>query len=309
MQPIMCSIPSYLKPGDTIGITCPAGSVSMTDIEDMIKQLADWGFRVIVGKTIGTSHFKFSATDADRLEDVQQMLDDDSIHAILFGRGGYGSIRILDQIDFTRFIEKPKWLLGYSDITCFHSHIHSLYHIATIHGHMCGGYRSSDYHFPSTQSIYNVLLGHPIQYKIDAHPMNRLGESHGILVGGNLALLSDLIGTPSDIETEGKILFIEDIAEYKYNLDRMLWQLLRAEKLSHLKGLLIGGFTDTLDNEVPFGMTEYDIVWEKIKDFGYPVCFNFPAGHQARNMALKCGVHYQLKVSTEGVDLNEIELS
>ena len=309
MQPIMCSIPSYLKPGDTIGITCPAGSVSMSDIEDMIKQLADWGFRVIVGKTIGTSYFKFSGTDADRLDDVQQMLDDDSIHAILFGRGGYGSIRIMDQIDFTQFIEKPKWLLGYSDITCFHSHIHSLFHIATIHGHMCGGYRALDYNFSSTQSIYDVLLGNPIRYKIEPHEMNRSGESSGLLVGGNLALLSDLIGTPSDIETDGKILFIEDIAEYKYNLDRMLWQLLRADKLSHLKGLLIGGFTDTMDNEVPFGMTEYEIVWEKIKEFDYPVCFNFPVGHQARNMALKCGVNYQLIVSNEGIELNEIALS
>jgi muramoyltetrapeptide carboxypeptidase len=166
-----------------------------------------------------------------------------------------------------------------------------------------------DYNFSSTQSIYDVLLGNPIRYKIESHEMNRSGESSGLLVGGNLALLSDLIGTPSDIETDGKILFIEDIAEYKYNLDRMLWQLLRADKLSHLKGLLIGGFTDTMDNEVPFGMTEYEIVWEKIKEFDYPVCFNFPVGHQARNMALKCGVNYQLIVNNEGVELNEIALS
>jgi muramoyltetrapeptide carboxypeptidase len=302
----MYRIPPYLKPGDTIGITCPAGAVSLPDIEDMIKQLVDWGFRVIVGQTVGTSYFKFSATDQERISDLQQMLDDDSIHAILFGRGGYGAVRIIDQLDFTHFVKHPKWLLGYSDITCFHSHIHTQFQIATIHAHMCGGYRLADYDFDSTWSIFNVLMGKKITYQIELHRMNRIGEASGILIGGNLALLSDLIGTPSDIETDGKILFIEDIGEYKYNIDRMMWQLYRAGKLSHLSGLLIGGFTDSLDNETPFGMSEYDIVWEKIKEFDYPVCFDFPVGHQARNLALKCGVEYQLNVSNEGVEMNEI---
>jgi muramoyltetrapeptide carboxypeptidase len=302
----MYRIPPYLKPGDTIGITCPAGAVSLPDIEDMIKQLVDWGFRVIVGQTVGTSYFKFSATDQERISDLQQMLDDDSIHAILFGRGGYGAVRIIDQLDFTHFVKHPKWLLGYSDITCFHSHIHTQFQIATIHAHMCGGYRLADYDFDSTWSIFNVLMGKKITYQIELHRMNRIGEASGILIGGNLALLSDLIGTPSDIETDGKILFIEDIGEYKYNIDRMMWQLYRAGKLSHLSGLLIGGFTDSLDNETPFGMSEYDIVWEKIKEFDYPVCFDFPVGHQARNLALKCGVEYKLKVNNEGVEMNEI---
>jgi muramoyltetrapeptide carboxypeptidase len=302
----MYRIPPYLKPGDTIGITCPAGAVSLPDIEDMIKQLVDWGFRVIVGQTVGTSYFKFSATDQERISDLQQMLDDDSIHAILFGRGGYGAVRIIDQLDFTHFVKHPKWLLGYSDITCFHSHIHTQFQIATIHAHMCGGYRPADYDFDSTWSIFNVLMGKKITYQIELHRMNRMGEASGILIGGNLALLSDLIGTPSDIDTDGKILFIEDIGEYKYNIDRMMWQLYRAGKLSHLSGLLIGGFTDSLDNETPFGMSEYDIVWEKIKEFDYPVCFDFPVGHQARNLALKCGVEYKLKVNNEGVEMNEI---
>jgi muramoyltetrapeptide carboxypeptidase len=255
---------------------------------------------------VGTSYFKFSATDQERISDLQQMLDDDSIHAILFGRGGYGAVRIIDQLDFTHFVKHPKWLLGYSDITCFHSHIHTQFQIATIHAHMCGGYRLADYDFDSTWSIFNVLMGKKITYQIELHRMNRIGEASGILIGGNLALLSDLIGTPSDIETDGKILFIEDIGEYKYNIDRMMWQLYRAGKLSHLSGLLIGGFTDSLDNETPFGMSEYDIVWEKIKEFDYPVCFDFPVGHQARNLALKCGVEYQLNVSNEGVEMNEI---
>lgn len=302
----MYRIPPYLKPGDTVGITCPAGAVSMPDIEDMIKQLADWGFRVIIGQTVGTSYFKFSATDQERLSDLQQMLDDDSIQAILFGRGGYGAVRIIDQLDFSRFSKHPKWLLGYSDITCFHSHLHTQFHIASIHAHMCGGYRPADYHFDSTLSIFNVLLGQKITYHIEPHRMNRVGETSGILVGGNLALLSDLIGTPSDIDTDGKILFIEDIGEYKYNIDRMMWQLYRAGKLSRLSGLLVGGFTDSLDNETPFGMSEYDIVWEKIKEFDYPVCFDFPVGHQARNMALKCGVEFKLNVKETGVEIEEV---
>ena len=136
--------------------------------------------------------------------------------------------------------------------------------------------------------------------------MNRVGVAKGELVGGNLALLSDLVGTDSDIHTQGKILFIEDIGEYKYNIDRMLWQLLRAGKLSHLAGLIVGGFTDTQDNPVPFGMTEYEIVWEKIKDFSFPVCFDFPVGHQARNMALKVGMQYQLAIENNQVVLEEI---
>jgi muramoyltetrapeptide carboxypeptidase len=299
-------IPPYLQKGSTIGITCPAGAVNSEEMQPMFAQLEAWGFNLKIGKTIGTSFNKFSATDADRLADLQSMLDDDAIEAVFFGRGGYGVVRILDQIDFTQFKQKPKWLLGYSDITAFHSHLNNQMKISSIHAHMGGGYKPNDFDALSTQSIFDVITGKPIHYVIPAHAMNRVGVAKGELVGGNLALLSDLVGTDSDIHTQGKILFIEDIGEYKYNIDRMLWQLLRAGKLSQLAGLIVGGFTDTQDNPVPFGMTEYEIVWEKINDFSYPVCFDFPVGHQARNMALKVGMQYQLAVENNQVVLEEI---
>ena len=299
-------IPPYLQKGSTIGITCPAGAVNSEEMQPMFAQLEAWGFNLKIGNTIGTSFNKFSATDADRLADLQSMLDDDAIEAVFFGRGGYGVVRILDQIDFTQFKQKPKWLLGYSDITAFHSHLNNQMKISSIHAHMGGGYKPNDFDALSTQSIFDVITGKPIHYVIPAHAMNRVGVAKGELIGGNLALLSDLVGTDSDIHTQGKILFIEDIGEYKYNIDRMLWQLLRAGKLSQLAGLIVGGFTDTQDNPVPFGMTEYEIVWEKVKDFSFPVCFDFPVGHQARNMALKVGMQYQLAIENNQVVLEEI---
>lgn len=298
-------IPPYLIPGARIGITCPAGAVAMEDMKYMFNQLSDWGFSYVLGSTIGSSYFKYSATDDERLADLQRMLDDDSIDAILFGRGGYGSVRIIDQLDFSKFIQKPKWLLGFSDITCIHSHIHTNYGIATIHAHMSGGYKPKEFNFESTKSILDVLTAKPIQYQIIPHGMNRLGDADGMLIGGNLTLLADLIGTPSDVDTKGKVLCIEDISEYKYKLDRMLWQMKRSGKLDHLAGLLVGGFTDTLDNEIPFGMTEYEMVWEKVKDYDYPVCFDFPIGHQPRNLALKLGIPYHLHVGKHWVELKE----
>jgi len=298
-------IPAYLKAGDIIGITCPAGSVQMDDMQYMIQQLEAWGFVLKLGTTVGTHFNKFSATDDERRQDLQNMLDDESIKAILFGRGGYGAVRIIDGIDFSIFISNPKWLLGYSDITCFHVHINRQFHISTIHAHMNGGYLLSSIDLFSTQSIYDTLTGKPIDYSVPSHTSNRVGECTAELIGGNLALISDLIGTPSEIDTDGKILFIEDIGEYKYNIDRMMWQLLRVGKLSKLKGLIVGGFTNTNDDEIPFGMTEVDIIQEKVKDFTYPVCYDFPVGHQAQNWALKLGVAYTFTVQANKVTLIE----
>ncbi len=298
-------IPAYLKAGDIIGITCPAGSVQMDDMQYMIQQLEAWGFVVKLGTTVGTHFNKFSATDDERRQDLQNMLDDDSIQAILFGRGGYGAVRIIDGIDFSTFNSNPKWLLGYSDITCFHLHINRQFQISTIHAHMNGGYLPSSNDLFSTQSIYDTLTGKPIDYSIPSHTSNRVGECTAELIGGNLALISDLIGTPSEIDTDGKILCIEDIGEYKYNIDRMMWQLLRAGKLSKLKGLIVGGFTNSNDDEIPFGMTEVDIIQEKLKDFTYPVCYDFPVGHQERNWALKLGVNYSFSVQANEVTLIE----
>jgi muramoyltetrapeptide carboxypeptidase len=256
----MTKIPPYLKKGDTIGITCPAGAVNLAEMEFMFTQLREWGFELKIGKTVGTSYYKFSATDEERTADLQNMLDDQNVKAILFGRGGYGVVRIIDKLDFSTFVKHPKWLLGYSDITCLHSHIHTNFGIATIHGHMQGGYKPAEKDEFSTKSIIEVLIGNYIDYQLINSKINKFGIAKGKLVGGNLALISDLIGTPSDIDTTAKILFIEDVAEYKYNIDRMMWQLLRAGKLENLAGLIIGGFTDTQDNEIPFGMSVEEII-------------------------------------------------
>lgn len=290
------AIPPYLSPGDLVAITCPAGAVQTSDINVMAQYLEAKGFRVQIGATIGTSYFKFSAPDAARAHDLQQFLDNPDVKAIFFGRGGYGVVRILDQLDFTAFVQHPKWLIGYSDITAMLGHIQSVYGIAGLHAHMQGGYQTNTFHGLSTDSIFDALYGYGQTYVGTSHAMNRVGEAKGIVTGGNLALLSDLVGTPSDIDTTNKLLFIEDISEYKYNIDRMLWQLKRAGKLARLKGLLVGGFTDTQDNEIPFGMEVYDMVAEKVAEYNYPVVYGFPVGHQAENYALICGGAYQLQV-------------
>lgn len=290
------AIPPYLKTGDTVAITCPAGAVQAAEITVMAQYLEAQGFHVLVGATVGTAYYKFSASDAVRTADLQQYLDNPKVKAIFFGRGGYGVVRILDQLDFTTFAQHPKWLIGYSDITAILGHIQSVYGIAGLHAHMQGGYQSNAFHELSTDSIFDALKGYGQTYMGVSHAMNRVGAADGQITGGNLALLSDLMGTPSDINTEGKILFIEDIGEYKYNIDRMLWQLKRAGKLASLKGLLVGGFTDTQDNPIPFGMDVYDMVAEKVAAYNYPVVYGFPVGHQAENYALVCGGAYQLHV-------------
>lgn len=298
-------IPPSIKPGAKVGITCPAGAVNMNDMKYMFNQLQDWGFTYELGSTVGSSYYKFSATDEERLYDLQRMLDDESIEAIFFGRGGYGVVRIIDRIDFAAFLQKPKWLIGYSDITCLHSHVNTNLHVATLHAHMSGGYKPEERDNDSTQSIFQAITGIPQRYCFPPHNMNRIGEAEGMLTGGNLALLSDLIGTNSDIETDNKILFIEDIGEYRYSIDRMMWQLKKSGKLEKLAGLLVGSFSGTLDNEIPFGMSDYQLIWEKVKEYDYPVFFDFPVGHQPRNVALKCGAPYKLKIEKHVVELYE----
>jgi muramoyltetrapeptide carboxypeptidase len=297
--------PPYLKTGDKVGICCPSGALSLETIKPMITNLEFWGFEVVIGKTVGTAHHKFADTDSKRLKDFQDMLDDDSIKAILFGRGGYGFVRIIDYVNFKKFAKNPKWLLGYSDITVLHNHLHTNYGIPTIHGHMSGGYLPKDFDNDSTMSIYHALTGKPINIEIATKNENEINTGSGILIGGNLAVMSDLIGTPSDINTDGKILLIEDIGEYKHSVDRMLWQFMRCGKLDKLAGLIVGSFTDAPAEEIDFGMNEFQMVWEKVQQFTYPVCFGFPVGHQARNMALKLGVSYTLTSNLHSIVLKE----
>ena len=302
----MIKIPPYLQKGDTIGLLCPAGYMSLDKVQTCVNTLQDWGYKTILGKTIGSdSENYFSGTDEQRLAEFQEMLDDDSIQAILCARGGYGMGRIIEKINFKRFKKQPKWIIGYSDITILHSHLYSNYRISSMHAPMAAAFNDEGFKNEYVGSLRLALEGKKARYSATPHDYNRKGEGIGELVGGNLALLAHAVGTSSDIKTKGRILFIEDIGEYLYNVDRMFYQLKRSGKLDRLAGLVIGRFTDMKDTDRPFGMPVYDIIWELIKEYDYPVCFEFPVSHSNENYALKVGVEYKLKVSKNKVMLEE----
>ncbi|MEP7142073.1 MAG: LD-carboxypeptidase [Ferruginibacter sp.] len=303
----MIKIPPYLKKGDTIGITCPAGYMAKEKAQTCIDTLQQWGFEVMVGKTLGSSSINyFSGTDEERLNELQAMLDDDSIKAILCGRGGYGVGRIIDQLDFTRFKKKPKWIIGYSDITILHAHIYSNYKIASIHSPMAAAFNNGEYRNEYILSLHKAIIGNKANYKCAAHPFNKQGTASGELIGGNLSLLTHIIGTASDIKTKNKILFIEDIGELIYSSDRMLYQMKRSGKLDGLAALIIGGFTDVGDTDRPFGKTIDEVIYDVVKEFDYPVCFNFPVSHGKENYALKVGVQYALTIEKKKARLTEL---
>lgn len=304
-------IPPYLKEGDIIGITCPSGYITREEIQPAVSKLEEWGFKIRIGKTVGERDFTFGGSDELRIKDLQQMLDDRDINAILFGRGGYGAVRIIDKIDFKTFKKHPKWMIGFSDATVFHSHIHRNFGIASIHSKMCNSFpndwsMAEPSQIESINSIRKCLTGERMEYIAVANEKNKPGTGEGTLIGGNLSILQNLAGTDSDIQTKNKILFVEDTGEYLYNIDRMFWNLKRSGKLDKLNGLIIGGFkTKPDDAGEEFGRTVYDIVTEVVKEFSYPVCFDFPVGHQKNNYALKCGVKHQLTVTSNQVKLEE----
>lgn len=229
-------IPPYLKKGDTIGIACPSGHISLEECLPAINKMKGWGFEVRVGNTVGIKDFTFAGTDDERTRDLQKMLDDDSIKAIMLGRGGYGAIRIIDKIDFSSFEKKPKWIIGFSDATVFHAHINHNYGIATIHSKMCNSFpedfsNAEPAQIDSIESIRQCLTGEKMKYIQIPNEYNLYGEGTGDLVGGNLSIIENLAGSISDLRTEGKILFIEDVGEYLYKIDSMLWNLKRSKKL------------------------------------------------------------------------------
>jgi len=303
----MIKIPPYLKKGDTIGITCPAGYMAKERAQTCIDTLQSWGYEVMVGKTLGSkSKNYFSGNDEQRLNELQAMLDDDSINAILCGRGGYGVSRIIDQLDFTKFKKKPKWIIGFSDITVLHCHLNRQLKIASMHAPMAGAFNDGGNKSVLIKSLQDALIGKQNNYIVRTNKFNKTGKAKGELIGGNLALLVNMIGTKSDIHTKNKILFIEDIGEYIYSVDRMMYQLKRSGKLDNLAGLIIGGFTDMKDTERPFGKTVYAAINDILSEYNYPICFDFPVSHGKKNVALKVGIDYQLKVESKKVVLSEI---
>ena len=305
-------IPPYLKKGDCIGITSPAGYISLEEIQPAILKLKEWGFEIKIGTTIGKKEFTFGGSDEERLADFQHMLDDKNIKALMCARGGYGIVRIIDKIDFKHFISKPKWIIGFSDVTILHSHINRNIGIATIHSKMCNSFPADwqdaeQIQKDTIESIRQCLTGERMNYNFQPNPKNKTGTVNGTLIGGNLKTLETLAGTKSDILTKNKILFVEDTGEYLYSIDRMFWNLKRTGKLDFLKGLIIGGFKIKKDDEgLEFGKTIEEIVLEKVTEYNYPVCFDFPVGHQKNNVALKCGIMHKLAVQTTNCFLNEI---
>ncbi len=301
----MIKIPPYLKKGDTIGITCPAGYMAAEKAQACIKTLQSWGFGVMVGKTLGSkSKNYFSGTDEERMNEMQAMLDDENINAILCGRGGYGVGRIFDGLDFTKFKKKPKWIIGFSDVTILHAHLYTKIKVASLHAPMASAFIEGENEF--IQSLHKAIIGKKARYSCAPHPFNKTGTVTAQLVGGNLSLLTHIIGTPSNISTKNKILFIEDIGEQIYHIDRMLYQLKRSGKLENLAGLIVGGFTDMEDTERPFGKKLHEIIRDIVAAYNFPVCFNFPVSHSKENYALKIGVPYRLKISKTKTQLTEV---
>ncbi|HVZ56802.1 MAG TPA: LD-carboxypeptidase [Chitinophagaceae bacterium] len=302
----MITYPPYLQKGDLIGVVCPAGFMPVEKVSECIRVLnEEWGFRTVVGNTVGNQFNYFSGTDAERLADFQRMLDDEEVRAILCARGGYGISRIIDQLDFSRFRKAPKWIIGFSDVTVLHSHIYTNYYIASVHGPMAGAFNDGGYITRYVQALKDVLEGRKVHYQADVHPFNRRGEAIGELVGGNLSLLAHLVGTDSSLKTRGRILVLEDVGEYLYHIDRMMQQLKRSGKLARLAGLLVGGFTDLKDTERPFGQTAYEIIRDAVAEYDFPVSFGFPVSHGRDNYPFKHGVGYKLKVGKTRVQLQE----
>jgi muramoyltetrapeptide carboxypeptidase len=292
--------PPYLVPGDSIAIIATARKVSEEELRPAIEIFEKAGLTVELGNNIFSSQHQFSGSDEERLEDLQWALDDESIKAVIIARGGYGTIRLIDNVDFTVFQKTPKWIIGYSDVTVLHSHINAHFHTATLHATMPINFLKSQ---EATQSLLNALCGKSDPFAFNAHVLNRQGKAEGVLVGGNLSLLYALAASPSDINTSGKILFIEDLDEYFYHIDRMVMNLKRSGKLKDLKALVVGGMTEMKDNAIPFGKNAEEIIVDAVKEYNYPVCFNFPAGHVDRNLAFYLGKKCELNVGSENSTL------
>ena len=296
-------VPAPLRNGSKIGITCPSGYVSVDRTTFCVEVLNGLGYVCKPGKTVGNGTRYFAGTDDERLADFQAMLDDTEVGAILMGRGGYGMSRIIDRVDFSRFLQRPKWLCGFSDITVLHSHVQAQFGIATLHSPMCGHFKPETVDSDFLHSFYDALVGKPHVLHAPPQECNRVGVAEGILTGGNLALLTHVLASPSDVDTRGKILFVEDVGEYLYSLDRMMTALKRAGKLEHLAGIVFGGFTDLKDTERPFDMGVLELLGHAVSQYGYPVGFGMPVGHADINFTLMMGVPYRLTVSAEGSEL------
>lgn len=293
--------PQALKHGDTVGIVSPASKIDEKHIKSAVGQIEAFGYNVVVGTYALEQHHTFSGTDKQRASDLQKMLDAPEVKAILCSRGGYGTIRTLQHLRWDVYKKNPKWIVGFSDITALHSALHNMGY-ASVHGVMTAYFSNGGKTSKSLQTLMNALTGVPNKYMFAHSKYNVTGEASGVVVGGNLSVLFSLRGTPFDIDTRGKILFIEDLAEYRYHIDRIMMNLKTGGLLEGVSGLLVGGFTGLKDNDNPFGMSYQEIIIDAVKDYGFPVAFDFPAGHQPENYAIKMGCEAELSVSEEGTE-------
>jgi muramoyltetrapeptide carboxypeptidase len=286
--------PPYLQKGDTVAILATARKHIVKSMQPTIDLLEGWGLHVVIGKSIGLEENQLAGNDEQRAADLQEQLDNPNIKAIWCARGGYGTVRVVDLIDFTAFKKSPKWLVGFSDVTVLHNHLNTMGY-KSIHGIMPISLAKA-----STEAIESLrlsLFGQPLQYAIDPHPMNRLGKATGELVGGNLSILYSVLGSPSAIDCTDKILYIEDLDEYLYHIDRMMMNLKRNGCLESLKGIIVGSMTDMKDNDIPWGKNALEIVQDVTKQYNIPVIFNFPAGHIHDNRALILGNNVTIEVT------------
>lgn len=294
----MIKQPPYLKKGDKIALVCPAKKLPKS-IDKAIALLTEWGLEVVVGESVYASHHQFAGTDELRAADIQHFLDDSSIKAIIAGRGGYGTIRIIDALDFTQFNLHPKWIVGFSDITVLLSHIIAQSEIQCIHGQMPYTFEEST--FEALDSLRKALFGEKQTYVYESEFNNRPGEADGLLIGGNLTLITMLQGSASEMNFDNKILFLEDVGEHEYSIDRMLRMLKRAGKLANLNGLIIGAFNEIEEEKISFGQMVDEVIWDIVKEYDYPVCFNFPTGHIENNLSMVLGAEVSLKTETNNV--------
>ena len=297
-------IPPFLQPGDEVAILSPASFPPTENWKQGVEVLENWGLRVRMAPNYLSRHFGLGGTDAERLSDLQQMLDDPSIKAIFPIRGGYGSSRLLDSLDFSGFKANPKWIVGFSDITALLCEVDRL-GFASIHGPMPHNFCQKGGE-AALQNLHSLLFEGSTSVSAPSHPLNRLGEASAEIIGGNLSLLCHLIGSPTFASTAGKILFLEEIGERLYHVDRMLLQLKRAGLFQNLSGLIMGGFTDCNEASLTIGKTAFELVAEHISGTSYPVAFDFPAGHIPNNQPLVFGVKTKLLVNAAGVQLTDI---
>ncbi len=295
-------IPEKIKIGDKIGIIATARKISLEDLNPAIEILQSWGLEVVLGNFLFEEDNQFAGTVEQRTIDLQNMIDDDAIKAILCARGGYGTVQIIDKINFSKLLKNPKWIIGFSDITVLHSHLNQL-GVATLHATMPINFSKNTP--KSLESLKNSLFGKANSIESPVHKFNRLGKVNAEIIGGNLSILYSLLGSNSDINTDGKILFMEDLDEYLYHIDRMMINMKRNGKFNNLKGMIIGGMSKMNDNNIPFGKTAEEIILDHLKDYTFPTCFGFPSGHLDDNRSIRLGVSSVLDINENGVSLSQ----